>query len=190
MKWLTLLFLFSCSTAGPQYRAKAPLKGVAHGFMYFYEEDGVRYYYQFESRKGENWLKMNLFLMNTHKKPKKILAKDFNIEMEGQFIRPVEKKIALDKLEKEIVARKDGKPVAQPEFPVMYSEKDYSTNLVKTLTNELILVDRYMFEEEFTLLYDSSMKTYVLFMPEAKLPESFQLRLTPKGDLINVAREN
>ena len=180
MKWLILILLVSCSTPSEKFNANAPLAGSANGFMFQKKDAGIDYYFQFDKKPKDKWLKLNLVLLNHNKKVVQIKSQQFSLLIDGVTVKSVEKITALKALEKSV---KEHRP---PEgLPLLFTD-DPKSDSKKLYTNELVLVERYMLDPELSLPGDSTMKTYVLFeLPSTKL-DKFLLRLNDQMDVVKV----
>ncbi len=184
MKWLWLILLFSCSTPQTKYAAKADLRGMAHGFMYHQEHQGVEYYFQFEKPEDAQWLKLNLFLVNNTKKEVKLKSQDFALLIDGVTLLPQSKLQTIKKFEAYF---KDASNTY--DLPILFHDADAIEDKQRLLKNEFIMVERYMLEDEYTLIPQAPTKMYTLYLLGSKELKQFVLKLPGDQPPIPVKRD-
>ncbi len=156
---------------------------MAHGFMYYQEYQGVEYYFQFEKPEEAQWLKLNLFLVNNTKKEVKIKSQDFALLIDGVELKPQSKLLTLKKFE---AFFKDGSPY---DLPILFHDSEAIEDKKRLLKNEFTMVERYMLEDEYSLIPQSPTKMYTLYLLRAKELKQFVLKLPGDQPPIPVKRD-
>ena len=163
--FLLLVLLVACGSSATKYTTKHELAGTGGGFMHVVKREGVIYYYRFEE--VPPYLKLNMILHSTHKKPFRIKANDFSLVVDGQEILPFSKLAWLKDTEVKL--------------------KTLKGTELKQLASDVDLVNRYMLDADIQLEPQNPTKTYVIFPIQRAL--NFGVKLGPASPVVKVKQE-